>query len=97
MPIRRAAGPPPTDRRDWAPVLRDCGRFEEVVERAWPHVQRQAPADFVAQVSSWSWIANLPDPARRETLALVAGLVADEDEVVLHYRTEVTTARARPA
>jgi len=97
MPIRRAAGPPPTDRRVWAPILRRSGRFEAIAERSWPNVQRQSPPDFVAQVSSWSWVANLPDERRREVLGRVAELVAGEDEVVLHYRTEGTTARAHPA
>lgn len=94
MPLRDTGH---DDRYAWSDTLTDDPNFGDVERHTAQHVQRQAPEDFVAQVASWSWIANLPDSARRDLLAQVAELVAGEDEIVLHLRTEVTTARAKSA
>ncbi len=87
----------PGDRHAWSETLADSVSFVDVDWRTADNVQRQSPEDFVAQIASWSWIANLPEATRRDLLAQVAGLVAGEDEIVLHLRTELTIARAKSA
>jgi hypothetical protein len=51
------------------------------------------PAGFLAQVASWSWIANLDGEPRRELLHDVAGLVRGQAQIVIPYRTDLYLAR----
>ena len=93
-PHRTAAGPWPAGRGDWEPVLAGLGLFGVPVHRQHGHEQRLSVDDFVALVSSWSWVANLPESERSRVLDRVNELVC-ESEVVLSYVAETYAIRRR--
>lgn len=94
-PHRTAAGPWPAGKGDWEPVLADLGLFGEPVFSEHAHVQRLSPEEFVALVSSWSWVANMPGDERTGTLDRVRELVGGQPEVELRYTTETYAMRRR--
>lgn len=56
-----------------------------------------SPRDFLAQVASWSGIANLEETERQAVLDKVASLVEAQGEIVIPYRTDLyLTRRIRP-
>lgn len=91
---RRVAGDFPSGDGAWA-VPAATGTFEPFTGTHATHVQHLDRAGFRALVSSWSWVATLPEPARAALLADVETLLAGQDRVVIPYRTEVRWARRR--
>jgi SAM-dependent methyltransferase len=92
-PYRQAAGPFPADQ--WKPALEATGAFAPLSRTDVEHVQTASPDDLVALVSSWSWIANLPDGERAGVLRRVRELVGARDRLTLRYRTEIHWTRLR--
>lgn len=85
---KSAAGRYPSGDGDWQGLLDSTSLFEPLRRAEADHVQRLAPADFVAQVASWSWVRNLHQDVRDAVLEDVHGLVNDRAEIVIPYRTE---------
>ncbi len=75
-PYRQAAGEFPAER--WREPLEATGLFEPLRSAEAEHVQRTDPDGFVALVSSWSWIVNLPDGERTRFLAQLRELIGDQ-------------------
>jgi len=73
--------------------LERTGPFDALTHVQATHVQRLSSADFLAQVSSWSWITNLAEATRRAALDDVRTLVSHQIEVVIPYRTEIYWTR----
>ena len=94
-PHRTAAGDLPSGGDVWKEALAASGRFSALTSSSFDHVQEIAPEAFVAQVSSWSWIANLDEETRGEVLRRVGEMVAGEARVRLRYATELHWARCR--
>ncbi|HEX4718741.1 MAG TPA: methyltransferase domain-containing protein [Thermoleophilaceae bacterium] len=92
-PHRIASGEFPAGGDGWKELLAASGRFSELSSSSYDYVHEVAPEAFVAQVASWSWIANLADEARRALLERVHELVAAQTRVTLRYVTEVHWAR----
>jgi SAM-dependent methyltransferase len=92
-PYRRAAGSYPGDR--WKEALRDSGLFEPPSSTEADRVHRIGVEELVALVSSWSWIANLPEGERGAVLRRVRELVGGHDRLALPYRTEIHWTRLR--
>jgi SAM-dependent methyltransferase len=90
-PPRVAAGEFPSGEE----MLARSPQFEAWQEGHYRHVHRIGIEDFIALVSSWSWIANLPDDERGELLAEVRDLVRGTDVLELAYATEVYWTRRR--
>jgi SAM-dependent methyltransferase len=88
-PPRIAAGEFPSGNA----MLRQSPQFESWREAHFSHVHRIGLEDFIALVSSWSWIANLPDDERAELLTEVRELVGDQVVLELAYATEVYSCR----
>jgi hypothetical protein len=61
------------------------------------HVQALDRAGFLAQVESWSWIANLQAERRRAVLEDVAAVLRDQATIAIPYRTDLHVARRRRA
>jgi SAM-dependent methyltransferase len=94
-PVRHDAGRFPAERDEWPDALAATGLFTPIERSGHEHVQRLPAEDLSTLVSSWSWIANLPDDRRAELLAQVDRLVAGERELPLRHRTEVCVAHLR--
>jgi SAM-dependent methyltransferase len=94
-PYGEAAGPFPAGGEMWRDALEASGLFEPLHSTEVDSVQRTDPGGFVAQVASWSWIANLPQDERARFLAQVRELIGDQRELVLRYRTEIHSTRRR--
>ncbi len=92
---KAAAGCYPAGAGHWQPLLEGTGRFEPLTPAQATHVQRLSPADFLAQVSSWSWITNLPQSQHRSVLSEVEGLVGNLAEISIPYRTDIFWTRRR--
>jgi SAM-dependent methyltransferase len=90
-PYRQAAGRFPADQ--WKPALEATGAFAPLSRADVDHVQTMSPDDLVALVSSWSWIANLPDGERAGVLQRVRGLAGAQERLTLRYRTEIHWTR----
>jgi SAM-dependent methyltransferase len=90
-PLRRQAGAFPHER--WEEAM--AAVFGTVTRAEIPHTQHVDPDDFVALISSWSWVANVAQAVREPVLADVRRLVGDE-VLELPYVTDVAIAsRAR--
>lgn len=87
-PPRVAAGEFPSSEE----TLASSPEFEPWREARFSHVHRIGVEDFLALVSSWSWIANLPGNERSELLRQVRELIG-EDALELPYATEVYWSR----
>jgi len=92
-PYRRAAGEFPAGGDGWNSELAQTHLFAPLSKDEYDHVHQTTAGDFVAHVSSWSWIANLPDHQRAEVLRQVRELVGDRPEVKLRYRAEIHWTR----
>jgi SAM-dependent methyltransferase len=84
-PPRVAAGEFPSSED----VLPQSPHFGPWQQDQFGHVHRIRLEDFLALVSSWSWIANLPDEERGDLLAEARELVRDQPVLELPYATEV--------
>jgi SAM-dependent methyltransferase len=91
-PHRRAAGRFPAEDV-WPQELRESGLFEPLSEAEARHRHDISGEELVALVSSWSWIANLPERERTAVLSGVRRLVAGEPRLSLPYRTELYWTR----
>src|SRR3954451_15381873 len=95
-PYRAAAGPLPSGDGRWRRALEESRRFGPLSSAEVRHVHRVIREDFIAQVASWSWIANVPGPERAALLERIRELVGDQPVLDLPYRTEIHwTRRAR--
>ena len=92
-PHRLAAGEFPAGGDAWKEALAASGLFSASSSSSFDYVHEVVPSAFVAQVASWSWIANLADDARGALLERVRELVAGQEQVTLRYVTEVHWAR----
>lgn len=92
---RQAAGGYPAGGDSWQVPLRRCGHFETPEHRHAAHEQTLTAHDFLAQIASWSWIANLRDEQRRTLFHEVAVLLGEQEEIVIPYRTDLYLARRR--
>lgn len=92
---RKAAGVYPAGEGTWQRLLERTGLFDPLTHAHAAHVQRLSPADFLAQISSWSWITNLPEAPRRAALGDVAALVSHQVEIVIPYRVDIYWTRRR--
>jgi hypothetical protein len=92
-PRRVAAGPFPAGDDRWKETLERSDRFTPRQDAVFRHVHRIGIEDFLALVASWSWIANLPDPERADSLAEVRQLAGADAVLALPYATEVYWTR----
>lgn len=92
---KREAGDYPAANGTWREGFDRTHRFGGLVHVAFAHTQTLEPADFVAQVASWSWIANLEVDQRRAVLDDVLALVGDAGAVTIPYRTDLYLAQRR--
>ncbi len=74
-------------------MLGGSPQFGSWREGHFTHVHNIELEDFMALVSSWSWIANLPDDERTDLLAEVRALVGGDEVLELTYATEVYSCR----
>jgi SAM-dependent methyltransferase len=88
-PRRIAAGPFPAGDDRWKEALDRSHGFGPRHDALFTHSHRIAVDDFLALVSSWSWIANLPSDERSELLARVRDLAGADALLELPYVTEV--------
>ncbi|MGZ4431234.1 MAG: class I SAM-dependent methyltransferase [Gaiellales bacterium] len=103
MRRRPAPGVTPQNRpssRLWRQVFQKTTLFEPLELRGFPFEQRIDRPTFLDQVSSWSYVAALPDDLRRQTLDEVAAVldqsgIGAEEQIVLPHRTDVYVTRAR--
>lgn len=70
--------------------------FEPLTHLQAVHVQTLDRDGFLAQVASWSWIANLYADQHETVLDDVEALVRDLADIVIPYRTDLYMARRRP-
>jgi len=94
-PHERAAGPYPAGDARWQAPLERTHLFDPLAHVEATHVQRLSPDDFLAQVASWSWIANLAREERRAVLTDVETLVRRQPEISIAYRTDLYWTRRR--
>lgn len=92
---KQAAGAYPAGDGRWRAHLERTELFEQLREVTTEHHQRLHPAAFVAQVASWSWVANLAITVRERLLNDVEALVHDYGEIDIPYRTDVYWTRRR--
>jgi SAM-dependent methyltransferase len=90
---RRAAGGYPAGGGSWREPLDRTSLFAPITHVQATHVQRLSCDDFVAQVASWSWIANLPDDERRAVLTSVRELMRAHPQICVPYRTDLYWTR----
>jgi SAM-dependent methyltransferase len=90
---KRAAGSYPAGDGSWRTRLDQTSLFGPITHLQATHVQHLSPADFVAQVASWSWIANLPIADRRAVLTSVQELMCEHREISIPYRTDLYWTR----
>ncbi len=92
---KHAAGAYPASDGTWQLDFQVTGLFENLEHVQFDHSQTLGPTDFLAQVASWSWIANLNRRQRQAVLEDVDGLVRGCGEIVIPYRTDLHLARRR--
>ena len=92
---KRAAGEYPAGAGAWQPGLERTGLFDDLTHVALTHAQTLDPEGFLAQVKSWSWVANLDDALRQAVLEQVREIVGAHAEIVIPYRTDLHLARVR--
>ncbi|MBB1033561.1 class I SAM-dependent methyltransferase [Dietzia sp. CQ4] len=91
---KQAAADYPTSEGRWRDELEHTGLFTDLQHAEFAHTQLLEPADFLALVSSWSWIANLDDHDRQTTLDDVDALLERERRIEIPYRTDLYLARS---
>ncbi len=92
---KRAAGEYPAGAATWRPKLERTGLFDDLTHVELAHAQTLDQAGFLAQVRSWSWVANLEHVRREAVLEQVRKLVQHHVEIVIPYRTDLHLARLR--
>ena len=91
----QAAGGYPAGDGTWRIAFDRTRRFGALEHVQLVHSQVLDPIGFVAQVASWSWIANLGSDQRQVILDDVHALLEGHDEIVIPYRTDMHLARRR--
>ncbi|MEO7077478.1 MAG: class I SAM-dependent methyltransferase, partial [Rhodococcus sp. (in: high G+C Gram-positive bacteria)] len=81
----------------WQKALESTRLFETLQHTNATHEQSLGHDAFLAQVASWSWVANLPEAARRTALNEVAELVRPLGRIVIPYRTDLYVGRRQSA
>ena len=90
---KQAAGDYPAGDGRWRDEIMHTGLFTDLQYAEFHHTQTLEPAQFLALVTSWSWIANLDAQQRQAALDDVAALVEREHRVEIPYRTDLYLAR----
>lgn len=90
---KQAAGGCPAGNGAWQEAFENTGHFDPLLHSQFSHTQTLQSADFLAQVASWSWIANLEDERRAEVLGDVEAVVKEHDELTIPYRTDLYLTR----
>lgn len=96
-PATKRAGPHPNERGFWSGELEQIGGFEPAQRAEIAHVHRLDRDRFVELISTWSFVANLPEAERADLLAQTEALLGDQDSVELDYVTELIWTRRRSA
>jgi SAM-dependent methyltransferase len=96
-PAIRRAGPHPNERGSWSSELEAIGGLEPAQRAEIAHVHRLDRDRFVELISTWSFVANLPEDERTDLLGQIEALLGDQDSVELDYVTEVIWSRRRSA
>lgn len=86
---RAAAGTYPAGERSWQEPLEKTGLFERPTHLEATHTQTLDCEGFLAQMASWSWIANLDDHQRTTVLDNVRLTLRDAGNIVIPYRTDL--------
>jgi SAM-dependent methyltransferase len=94
-PLLSRGEPHPSERGSWAGELEAIGDLEPVERAEVDHVHRLDRDGFVELISTWSFVANLPEAERATLLAEVATLLGDQASVELDYVTELIWTRRR--
>jgi ubiquinone/menaquinone biosynthesis C-methylase UbiE len=82
----------------WRRSFEQTPLFGPLEQQNFPHVVHTDVAGFVLMVSTWSFVAALPDEAREQLAADLARIITERaggDELTLHLSTEVYVTRAR--
>jgi len=90
---KRAAGGYPAGGSSWRERLDETSLFAAITHVQATHTQHLSCDDFVAQVASWSWIANLPAAERLAVLTRVRELMREHPEISIPYRTDLYWTR----
>ncbi len=91
------AGGYPSGQGRWREGFEHSDEFEELEHTEFSHTQIMIPRNFLAQVASWSWIANLEETGRQAVLDDVAALIEAQGEIAIPYRTDLyLTRRIQP-
>jgi ubiquinone/menaquinone biosynthesis C-methylase UbiE len=89
------------DQERWRASFDHSGAFDPFQTEEIQHEQRLDLRGLVGQLSSWSWIAGLPQARRKAALCAIRDAVERDldrrgsTEVVVPYRTEVHWTRRR--
>jgi ubiquinone/menaquinone biosynthesis C-methylase UbiE len=92
--LREAYGSMPIDDGDWTELVE--ARFAPLTQTTAEHVQHLDREGFVTMVSSWTWIANLPDADRERQLAEIRDLLPDEELALPWVTNAYVTHRPGP-
>lgn len=92
---RYAAGDYPAGDGSWRAPFERTALFKDLVYMHTTHVQKLATDDFLAQVASWSWIANLRGTHRQAVLDQVNAVVREHADLMIPYRTDLYLTRRR--
>ncbi len=87
------SNPHPSERGAWTAELEAIGGLEPVTRGEIDHVHRLDPDGFVELISTWSFVANLPQAERTPLLAGVASVVSERATIELDYTTELLWTR----
>jgi SAM-dependent methyltransferase len=82
----------------WRRPFEHTPLFEPLQERSFPHTVHTDVAGFVLMVSTWSFVAALPDEARGRLAEDLTRILTEHlggDELALQLRTDVYLTRAR--
>lgn len=91
------AGEYPSGQGRWRDEFEHSHEFEDLEHIEFSHAQIMSPRNFLAQVASWSWIANLEETGRQAVLDDVASLIESQAEIAIPYRTDLyLTRRIQP-
>src|SRR3954447_14914494 len=82
----------------WRRAFEQTPLFQPLEQRSFPHTVHTDVAGFVLMVSTWSFVAALPDETREQLAADLTRIITEHtggDELTLQLRTEVYLTRAR--
>ena len=82
----------------WRRFFEETPLFGPLEQKSFPHVVHTDVAGFVLMVSTWSFVAALPDETRERLAADLTKIITEHtggDELTLHLSTDVYVTRAR--